>query len=141
MATTRQHRRKHGDPRLPVCADRLELLIWAWGESVNALAKRAGPRRTSQQNLDYIVRGRNRRARKSLLAWLARDLGVSLEYLTGESNVIGNAVPLVEHIAVFYENLRPLVKSRAPHITLRTVQRVARHINSVRKILRELPSA
>lgn len=140
MATTkrRKHRRELDDARVSVSADRLRQAIrWA-GVSVNELAARAGPGLTSQQNLDYIVRGRNRTCRATLLAFLGKELGVSPAFLSGQSNEIPIATALGIQVDVFHEEMRSLVKSHSTEVTFRIFQKVMRPLYKALLTMRRL---
>lgn len=80
----RPHRSKEAfgdDPFVTFRADRLRAAIKHNRTTVNALARAV---RVSQQRLDHITRGRNKRCRRTLLVRIGEVLGVPLVWLTGD---------------------------------------------------------
>lgn len=105
---------------------------------MNELASRAGRERTSQQNLDYLVRGRNKSCRVSLLEWLGKELGVDAAFLSGTSNEIPMATALGFAIEIINAEMRSIVKSHSSKITLRIFRKVQRDLHHALLTLRTL---
>jgi len=70
------------DPLSPFRPDRINAVREIKGLSVLALAQEAD---IPQPTLDCIVRGKTKRCRRSTLRSLARSLGVSVRWLSGEA--------------------------------------------------------
>ncbi len=88
--TRRRHRKKWGDALVEVRGHRVRAAIEVGlRTTVNAAASKLG---TSQQTLDYVVRGRNKRCRRSVVTRLARRAeGVTFDWLTGKADFLPGA--------------------------------------------------
>ena len=85
----RARRRKYEDDRLlPIRGDRLRVAI---NRAELTVAGFARTHHLQQQTLDYIVRGKTKRCRGSLVARLSHALAVPEDWLTGEIDVLDRA--------------------------------------------------
>jgi hypothetical protein len=126
---------------VPIVADRLRIALDLNDVTPNKLAQEMATQhgnanQTLQRTLSYILTGRNRQCRRSLVQRLARRLGVNPEFLTGEGGVF---VSSRLRAALWWFECREYLRNE--EVDEQTYHRAARHLRLAVKALQKREDA